>query len=120
ETPPGYEHRQLDGALCLTRPKARKARIVPLIPPLVAWLRRHLAESPPGGHDLVWTRDGTRPVDPRADYDAWIALLADVGLPRVRLHSARHSCASLLLSLGVQEAVIRELVGHSTVAAAQA
>lgn len=117
--PPGYEHEQLDGALCLTRPKGNVRKLVPLIPSLVAWLRRHGGEQPPGRHDLVWTRDGERPIDPRHDYDAWLDLLAALGLPRVKLHSVRHSCVSLHMSIGTPENVLLQMVGHSTVAAAR-
>lgn len=111
---PSYEHTVLEGALCLTRPKGGKRKMVPLIPSLVAWLRRDLDRRPAGPHDLVWSRDG-RPIDLRQDYQAWIDLLAACELPRVRLHSARHTCVSLLYSLGVTEPVIMQIVGHSVV-----
>lgn len=116
---PDFEYTQLDGALCLTRPKAA-IHIIPMVPSLVHKLKERKERVTPGPHDLVWTRDGTRPIDLRADYDAWIDLLTACGLPRVRLHSARHTCATTLLSLGVPEPIIMQLVGHSTVAAARA
>lgn len=119
DVPRGYTHEPLDGGLCLTRPKGGKRRRVPLIPSLAAWLRRHRQETPPGPHDLVWARDGGRPIDPRRDYDAWLGLLAACDLPPVTRHSSRHSAVSLLLGLGVQEAVIMQIAGHSTVAAAR-
>lgn len=119
QTSPGHEFHRLDGALCLVRPKQDKRKMVPIIPPLVAWLRRDLDRIPAGAHDLVWTRDDGRPLDPRQDYQAWIDLLDECGLPRVKLHSARHTCASLLLSLGESERVIMDLVGHSTLTAAR-
>lgn len=119
QTSPSHEYHQLEGGLCLVRPKGRVRKSVPVIPPLTAWLRRDLEGLEPGEHDLVWTRGGGRPLDPRQDYQAWIDLLDTHGLPRVKLHSARHTCASLLLSLGVAERVIMQLVGHSTLMAAR-
>ena len=40
-------------------------------------------------------------------------LLAEVGLPQMRLHDLRHSAATLLLSMGVHPKVVQELLGHS-------
>ena len=34
----------------------------------------------------------------------------------VRLHDTRHTCVSLLLDLGVQPHVVREIAGHSDLA----
>ena len=38
---------------------------------------------------------------------------ADAGVPRVRLHALRHTCVSLLLTLGVNPRVVMEIVGHA-------
>lgn len=116
---PSREHIVLDGALCLTRPKGGKRKVVPLTGALVAWLARDREQHPPGSHDLVWSRNGGRPVDLREDYEEWRTLLARLDLPAVTVHSARHSCVSMLLALGVPENVIMQMVGHSTVAAAR-
>jgi integrase len=43
------------------------------------------------------------------------ALLARAGLPRIRFHDMRHTCATLLLRRGVHPKVVSELLGHSTV-----
>lgn len=118
DVPADYEHIQLDGGLCLTRPKG-SIHIVPLIPSMAAWLAKHMGETPAGPYDMVWARPDGRPIDPRHDYDEFIGLLDALGLRRVRLHSLRHSCATLLLSLGIPEPVIMQIVGHSTVAAAR-
>ncbi|MBI2304634.1 MAG: site-specific integrase [Chloroflexi bacterium] len=42
-------------------------------------------------------------------------LLKKAGLPRVRFHDLRHSCASLLLSMNAHPKVVQELLGHSTI-----
>jgi integrase len=43
------------------------------------------------------------------------ALLKRAGLPRIRFHDLRHTCATLLLRRGVHPKVVSELLGHSTV-----
>ena len=42
--------------------------------------------------------------------------LARAGLPELRFHDLRHSCASLLVAQGVHPRVVMELLGHSTIA----
>jgi len=38
------------------------------------------------------------------------------GLPAIRFHDLRHTCASLLLAANVNPKVVSELLGHATVA----
>lgn len=42
--------------------------------------------------------------------------LIDIGLPRIRLHDLRHSCANLLHKADVSLKDIQEWLGHSTIA----
>lgn len=106
--------RHLDGGLWLTRPKSRAGwREVPIVGLLEEVLRRHLAATPPAPSGLVLHRDG-RPIDPRQDAQEWADALDRAGLPRVPLHSARHTCSSLLADLGVPEHVRMQILGHSS------
>ncbi len=41
--------------------------------------------------------------------------LAAAGLPVLRFHDLRHSCASLLVAQGVHPRVVMEILGHSTI-----
>jgi len=41
-------------------------------------------------------------------------VLAAAKLPKVRFQDLRHSCASLLLSLGVPAKLVQETLGHSS------
>lgn len=100
---------------CLVEVKTRRSRIVPLIAPLVAALRRHRELA--GGEGLVFTRDGGKPWWRADDTAAWNALCAAVGVEGVQQHGARHTTATLLLEAGVPEDVRMRILGHSTAAA---
>ncbi len=43
-------------------------------------------------------------------------LLKRAGLPPMRFHDLRHTCATLLLSQGVHPKLVQELLGHATIA----
>ena len=65
---------------------------------------------------LVFTTAAGRPVDPRADdYREWRRLLEQAGLPRYRIHDARHFTATMLLELGVEISVVQTILRHSDV-----
>ena len=43
-------------------------------------------------------------------------LLKRAGLPEIRFHDLRHTCATLLLGRGVHPKIVQELLGHATIA----
>jgi integrase len=43
-------------------------------------------------------------------------ILERAGLPDIRLHDLRHTCATLLLFKGVHPKLDQELLGHATIA----
>ena len=43
-------------------------------------------------------------------------LLQRSGLPEVRFHDLRHTCATLLMGRGVHPKLVQELLGHATIA----
>jgi integrase len=43
-------------------------------------------------------------------------LLERSGLPKIRFHDLRHTCATLLLGRGVHPKLVQELLGHATIA----
>jgi integrase len=114
KAPKDFEHRPLGGTLYLTRPKSRAGwRIVPLVEPLKTILTRHMEAG--HGDGLLFTRDDGAPQDPDAVSEDWKTLLAAAGLPSdIVLHGSRHTTVDLLYEAGVPEAVISEIVGHST------
>lgn len=112
KVPADWEYRPLGGTLYLTRPKSRAGwRIIPLVEPLRTTLRALIGKQKDG---LIFTRKG-KPWDPDAATKAWSAVLKEAGLPTdVVLHGSRHTTVDLLYEAGVPEAVISEIVGHSS------
>jgi integrase len=43
-------------------------------------------------------------------------LVKRAGLPEIKLHDLRHTCATLLLSRGVHPKFVQELLGHASIA----
>ena len=54
-----------------------------------------------------------RPIDPRADYATWLAILGEAGLVDTGTHVMRHTAATVMLELGVDVAVVQEILGHA-------
>lgn len=112
----GLEYIHLDGPNCLTRPKSSAGiRVVPVPPVLVAALKRHrkatFGQLNPNG--LVFHRDDGGAVDDKGDRGEWTALLTNLGVPAVDLHSARHTAATLLMDQGVDVKVVQSILGHA-------
>jgi len=66
-------------------------------------------------NDLVLPGENGKPMASRWDYEQWHQALDNAGLPRRRLHDARHTCATLLLEDGVDIEVIRQYLGNLSV-----
>lgn len=126
EEPDGFEKRHLTGAWHLTPPKSQRGRVVPLIPPLVEAIRRHLAATAhqPNPHGLIWHMPDGSPITPRDDGQQWRDLLQTAGVitaeenrpkgTELTGHVARHTVVTVLASLGVDAQLIGEIVGHSS------
>jgi integrase len=67
----------------------------------------------------IFTQPNGRPIDPRRDRDEWSSILAEAGVREARLHDARHTAATVLLLLGVQDRAVMDVMGWSTVAMKQ-
>lgn len=107
--------RQLDGGLCLTRPKSKKGkRLVPLHPFLVEILRTHLRTAAPNPHGLVFARPDGRPLDPRDDLRQWREALETAGLGSHGTHIARRVVATGLRAKGTDRKVMRDVLGHAS------
>ncbi|MFD4583206.1 tyrosine-type recombinase/integrase [Streptomyces sp. NPDC058434] len=112
------------GTLYDDDPKSRRSRVVPMPGLCIAPLRWHRLRQRDSftRSGVVWsetgyvfaTRNG-RPVEPRNVYRSFTRVAADAGLRVVRLHDARHGCATLLTAAGVAPRVIMEILGHSQI-----
>lgn len=67
-------------------------------------------------HGMVFTSQTGTPVM-RQDLitRSFKPLLKRAGLPDIRFHDLRHTCATLLLAKGVHAKLVQELLGHSTI-----
>jgi len=65
--------------------------------------------------DFVFTASSGRPFDQRNVGRMFRRVLRAAGLPRMRFHDLRHSCASLLLTQGISPRVVMETLGHSRI-----
>jgi integrase len=118
--PKGFEIRPLYRRFALTRPKTeRSKRLTPLPVPLAAILKTYMETTATNRFGLMWVTEPGTPIPNKYDSDAWHAALARAGVPDVRLHDARHTTATLLLEMGVEEAVRMQIMGQNTVAAAR-
>lgn len=127
--PDGYEARHLVGAVHLVRPKSKKGwRVVPLVPWAAAALRSWKAVAPENTHGLVWPGPHRRkewwPRNEAADREQWHAIQAAAGIahPAKRpygTHEIRHTTATILLELKVDESIRKAIMGHASIEATQ-
>jgi integrase len=67
--------------------------------------------------NLVFTTGRGTPVNPsNLRQRSFAPLLKKAGLPSIRLHDLRHTCATLLLSKNINPKIVSEMLGHATVA----
>lgn len=65
--------------------------------------------------EYVWVDDIGKLVNPNTVTFHFKTFLEQNGLPRIRFHELRHSCASLLIACGVSLKEIQEWLGHSAI-----
>ena len=76
--------------------------MIPIIPALRPWLEQF---------PLTLTIEGMK--------SAWRRARVAAGMPHVNFHDLRHSCASILVGLGVDLYTISKVLGHSSVQSTQ-
>ncbi|WP_443075906.1 MULTISPECIES: tyrosine-type recombinase/integrase [unclassified Streptomyces] len=105
--------------------KNRRTRAIPVPLMCVAPLRwqrlrqakqRHDAGQAWQDSDYVFTTRTGRTIEPRNLSRSFERITEDAGLRRIRLHDARHGCATLLFAAGVPARVVMEILGHSQIA----
>jgi integrase len=66
---------------------------------------------------LVFTTKTGGPINPsNLRQRSFAPLLKRAGLPHIRFHDLRHTCATLLLLKNVHPKFVQELLGHATIA----
>lgn len=106
-------------------PKTKKGeRQVPLDAGTVAVLRAHerdlraIRKDVGLGYNrlgLVFTTEAGDVITPQVVTKTFRRLAVRAGLPVIRLHDLRHSCAALHLQAGTPMKVVSELLGHSSI-----
>jgi integrase len=98
------------------------AASVPLPEELVAILRRHrlgqLGDTQVARGNtlgLVFTTKNGTPLEPRNVNRAFETLCRRAGVRSIPLHDLRHSCATLLFTLGVEAATVQRVLRHSSI-----
>lgn len=66
-------------------------------------------------NDYVFKWDDGRPYSPDYITQKFPALLEKHGMPHIRLHELRHSCASLLINAGFTLKDVQEWMGHADI-----
>jgi len=111
------------GGLVLDDVKSRAGRRTIALPPRLVTLlgdhhtaqqrERDLAGDQWEDHRFVFTRPTGQPLDPRADNREWAELLKEADVREARLHDARHTAATVLLVLGINQRAVMGLMGWS-------
>ena len=112
-----------------SQPKtAAGRRSIPLDPSLVTLLKAHrklqLADRLAAGPDYVdsgyvFVDETGEPYHPGHFSNRWDKLVESADVPRIRLHDARHTAATLMLANGTPTKVAAELLGHASAAITQ-
>lgn len=112
--------------LRFTEPKSKKSRrSIKLAKSAVDALKRHrVAQNEERlrlgslwqDQGLVFTSGTGGPLDVgNLTNRSFRPLLERAGLPRIRFHDLRHTCATLLLSRNVNPKIVQEMLGHATI-----
>jgi integrase len=114
------------GRLLLGEPKTKKSRrTVRLTETAAQTLREHLERQLEEierlgdlyrDQGLVFTTQVGTPINPtNLRRRSFASLLKRAGLPAIRFHDLRHTCATLLLLRNVHPKYVQELLGHATI-----
>jgi integrase len=121
-----HQLQRIETQLKLVEPKTERSRRTLVLPPSIVdrlgeHAKRQLAEKIWAGskwaeNDLVFANRFGAPLQARRVIADFHKALREAGLPRIRFHDLRHSCATLLLVQGVSPRVVMEILGHSEIA----
>lgn len=113
------------GKLAFSEPKNASRRTVPLTPIAVEALRRHGKRQAEArmrlgslyeDEGLVFASEIGTPLDAQNVVNrSFKPLLERAGLPSIRFHDLRHTCATLLLGKGVHPKLVQTQLGHASI-----
>ncbi|MDQ3696220.1 MAG: site-specific integrase [Chloroflexota bacterium] len=66
-------------------------------------------------HGFVFTNETGGPLHVNSLVVRYRRLIAAAGVPTIRFHDLRHTCATLLLAAGIHPKVVQERLGHSDI-----
>lgn len=104
-------------------PKGTSRRTLDLADGALAALRQHQARQlaeltelgvSPSGDALVLLREDGVPYRPQRLTELFHDASRRARVPQIRLHDARHSCATLALNAGIHPKVVQQLLGHAS------
>lgn len=110
-----FEHREL--RVMASSSKGRKERVLPLSDSLASLLRDWKSQNKGAGKAdpvLAWPHDNIRGL-----YDDWATIQNAAGIPKDQHYvpkNLRSSCASALIASQVPTIVVKDILGHATVA----
>jgi integrase len=117
---------RIEGKLQLVETKRNRSRRTITLPQIclsALWRHRGRQESEraeAGGRwqetGFVFTTTVGTPLDGPTVTHRFQKALTIAGLPRMRFHDLRHTCATLLLAQGVHPRLVMEILGHSQIA----
>ena len=111
KAPKGTGRRTIDlGAGTVLALRAHRARQLDEISEFHGLLLADAIDAPP----YVFLDEDLSPIHPQRLTDLFQKASKDAGVPVIRLHDARHSCATLALDAGVHPKVVQELLGHAS------
>ncbi len=112
-----------DWQVITKEPKGTSRRTIDLGAEALAALRAHrkkvLTERLESGaaytdSGLVFVREDGVAYHPSRLTDLFQSVARAAGVPVIRLHDARHSCATLALAAGIHPKVVQQLLGHAS------
>lgn len=106
--------RKVQGAkYAVTSPKNTSSiRTVDIPPSLVEALASYRQNRPA---DATYIFGDYRPLPEQTVTRAFNIWIAKAGVPRIRIHDLRHSCASLLISEGISIVAVSKRLGHKNI-----
>jgi integrase len=118
-------HQLADNSFIFQPPKTAKSRRLVALPPSATLvLKGHLEtqtarglmlDSPVTDETLVFCHPDGSPMLPHSITNAWKRLAKQTGFQGIRLHDARHTHATIMLSQGVHPKIVQERLGHANI-----